>query len=49
MGHYHGKEGFLTFSKAKAVLAQGRINTSKLVHPPYGGFIQKLMLKFFMR
>ena len=49
MGHYHGKEGFLTFSKAKTVLVQGKINIGKLVHPPYGSFIQKLMLKLFMR
>jgi coniferyl-aldehyde dehydrogenase len=49
MGHYHGKEGFLTFSKAKTVLAQGKINMGKLVHPPYDSFIQRLMLKFFMR
>lgn len=49
MGHYHGKEGFLTFSKAKTVLAQGKINIGKLVHPPYDTFIQKLMLKIFMR
>jgi len=49
MGHYHGREGFLTLSKAKTVLAQGKINTGKLVHPPYNRLIQKLMLKFFMR
>jgi coniferyl-aldehyde dehydrogenase len=49
MGHYHGKEGFLTFSKAKTVLAQGKINVGKLVHPPYNSFIQRLMLKIFMR
>jgi coniferyl-aldehyde dehydrogenase len=49
MGHYHGKEGFLTFSKAKTVLAQGKINIGRLVHPPYESFIQKLMLKLFMR
>jgi coniferyl-aldehyde dehydrogenase len=23
MGHYHGREGFLTFSKAKTVLRRG--------------------------
>lgn len=49
MGHYHGKEGFLTFSKAKTILSRGKLNTGKLVHPPYGGFIQKMMLKIFMR
>jgi len=49
MGHYHGKEGFLTFSKAKTVLSRGKLNTGKLVHPPYDGFIQKMMLKIFLR
>lgn len=49
MGHYHGHEGFLTFSKAKTVLTRGKINTGKLVTPPYGGIIQKLMLTFFVR
>jgi coniferyl-aldehyde dehydrogenase len=49
MGQYHGKEGFLTFSKAKTVLSRGKLNIGKLVHPPYGGLIQRLMLKFFLR
>jgi len=50
MGHYHGKEGFLTFSKAKTVLARGSmLNTGKLVHPPYGTFIQKMLVKIFLR
>lgn len=49
MGHYHGHEGFLTFSKAKTVLTRGKINTGKLVTPPYGGIIQKIMLAFFIR
>ncbi|PSW04988.1 coniferyl aldehyde dehydrogenase [Photobacterium lipolyticum] len=49
MGHYHGKEGFLTFSKAKTVLSRGKINTAKLVTPPYGGWLQKMMLAFFLR
>jgi len=50
MGHYHGKEGFLTFSKAKTVLARGKfLNTGKLVHPPYGSFIQRMILKIFLR
>ncbi|ABV88672.1 coniferyl aldehyde dehydrogenase [Shewanella pealeana] len=50
MGHYHGKEGFLTFSHAKTVLRRGKyLNTGKLVHPPYGGFIQRLLMKFFLR
>lgn len=49
MGHYHGKEGFLTFSKAKTVLSRGKFTTTKLATPPYGGWIQKLMLAFFLR
>ncbi|MCK8044501.1 coniferyl aldehyde dehydrogenase [Shewanella sp. 1CM18E] len=50
MGHYHGKEGFLTLSHAKTVLSRGKyLNTGKLVHPPYGGFIQRALMKFFLR
>ncbi|ABZ77975.1 aldehyde dehydrogenase [Shewanella halifaxensis HAW-EB4] len=50
MGHYHGKEGFLTLSHAKTVLSRGKyLNTGKLVHPPYGGFIQRILMKFFLR
>ncbi|MCF1429231.1 MAG: coniferyl aldehyde dehydrogenase [Shewanella sp.] len=49
MGHYHGKEGFLQFSHARTVLARGRINTGKLVHPPYGNWLQRLLVNFFVR
>lgn len=49
MGHYHGKEGFLTFSHAKTVLNSGKINTGIFVHPPYGTLIQKALMKFFLR
>ena len=46
MGHYHGYEGFLTFSKAKSVLSKGKLNSAKMVYPPYGGWLQKKMLSF---
>ena len=49
MGHYHGKEGFLTFSHAKTVLSRGRFNTGKFVYPPYGTFIQRMLMKLFLR
>ncbi|ABS07159.1 coniferyl aldehyde dehydrogenase [Shewanella baltica] len=49
MGHYHGKEGFLTFSHAKTVLSRGRFNTGKFVHPPYGTVIQRILMKLFLR
>ena len=49
MGHYHGREGFLTFSKAKGVLTKQRLNAAKLIYPPYGKSIQKLIQKLFIR
>ncbi|WP_241499356.1 aldehyde dehydrogenase family protein [Chromobacterium sphagni] len=48
MGHYHAKEGFLTFSKLKPVLRQSRLSGSWLTRPPYGRaveFLLKLMLR----
>ena len=49
MGHYHGHEGFQTFSKAKAVLAKQRINAARLIYPPYGKALQRLIYKLFIR
>lgn len=49
MGHYHGHEGFLTFSKAKSVLIKQRFNAARLIYPPYGKALQKLVFKLFIR
>lgn len=49
MGHYHGYEGFLTFSHGKAVFSKPSFNATKFVYPPYGGWLQKLILKLFLR
>lgn len=49
MGHYHGHEGFMTFSKAKAVLAKQRLNAARLIYPPYGKALQRLVYKLFIR
>ncbi|BAU71921.1 coniferyl aldehyde dehydrogenase [Metapseudomonas furukawaii] len=49
MGHYHGHEGFLTFSKAKGVFIKQRFNAAKLIYPPYGKAIQKLVYRLFVR
>ncbi|WP_342623604.1 coniferyl aldehyde dehydrogenase [Pseudomonas alkylphenolica] len=49
MGHYHGHEGFLTFSKAKAVFAKQRFNAARLIYPPYGKSLIKLVYKLFIR
>jgi coniferyl-aldehyde dehydrogenase len=43
MGHYHGRDGFLTFSKAMPVMYQSRVNGMKLFDPPYGRIINKLV------
>jgi len=49
MGHYHGHEGFLTFSKAKSVLRKGRLNSMRFMYPPYGGAIQKWLMRWLTR
>jgi coniferyl-aldehyde dehydrogenase len=37
MGHYHGHEGFLTFSKLRPVFRQARFSSIQLaMQPPYG-------------
>lgn len=49
IGHYHGKEGFIALSKAKAVHRKGKFNSGKFIYPPYGNPIQALIHKFFIR
>jgi len=49
MGHYHGIEGFRTLSKAKTVLKQGKFYTTRFIHPPYGHWLQNIILKIFLR
>jgi coniferyl-aldehyde dehydrogenase len=36
MGHYHGYEGFVTFSKMRPVFQQAPVSAIKLMYPPYG-------------
>jgi acyl-CoA reductase-like NAD-dependent aldehyde dehydrogenase len=43
MGHYHGKEGFDSFTKKKPVFRQSRINTRGLLQPPYGKTADRLI------
>ena len=38
MGHYHGYEGFITFSKLRPVFYQPGFSAIKFLRPPYGGF-----------
>jgi len=42
-------KGSSTFSKAKGVLVKQRLNAAKLIYPPYGKSIQKLIQKLFIR
>ncbi len=49
MGQYHGKEGFLNFSKAKTVMTRGRFNSGKVMFPPYGQKIQNFILSLFIK
>ncbi|MCO1334202.1 coniferyl aldehyde dehydrogenase [Microbulbifer sp. OS29] len=43
MGHYHGYEGFLTFSKLRPVFYQGPIDLLKLLRPPYGKLSARIL------
>ncbi|MCW5588569.1 MAG: coniferyl aldehyde dehydrogenase [Legionellales bacterium] len=40
LGSYHGREGFLRFSHAKAVFYQSKWRLNRLVYPPYGKLTQ---------
>ena len=48
MGHYHGLDGFKTFTKQKAVFYQSRLNGMSLFNPPYGALFDRLT-RFLMR
>jgi coniferyl-aldehyde dehydrogenase len=42
MGHYHGYEGFVTFSKLRPVFYQANFSAMKYLRPPYGKFATKV-------
>lgn len=49
MGHYHGHEGFITFSKLRPVFYQAPFSAMKLLQPPYGrfaNFVYNFLVKF---
>ena len=43
MGHYHGQEGFNTFSKLRPVFYQASFSAVKFLWPPYGKFASKYL------
>ena len=48
MGNYHGAEGFRELSHAKAIFAERRWFPIELFHPPYGTWVQRLVLRLFL-
>ncbi len=48
MGHYHGKDGFLTFSKAMPVLTKYTPAATDLIKPPYTGLVDRI-IRFITR
>ncbi len=46
IGHYHGKEGFLNFSKTKGVVRKGVIDLSAFVAPPWDKPLFHALTKF---
>ena len=49
MGSYHGREGFQTFSHARAVLKQSRIDVGAMMRPPYGDKIRNMVKRQIKR
>ncbi|PID42888.1 MAG: coniferyl-aldehyde dehydrogenase [Proteobacteria bacterium] len=49
MGHYHGYEGFQTFTNHKSVFSKQKFNSGKLIYAPYGTRIHKLIYALFVR
>ena len=43
MGRYHGEYGFRTFSHERAVLVEGRHSGVRLMYPPYGRAVPRLL------
>jgi coniferyl-aldehyde dehydrogenase len=48
IGNYHGEEGFRELSHARTVFERRRWFPTQLFHPPYGSFVQRLAMKFFL-
>ena len=48
MGTYHGVEGFRELSHARTVFKRHRFFPIGLFYPPYGNFVQRLALRWFL-
>jgi len=43
MGHYHGGEGFLTFSKLRPVFYQAPVSGMRLLWPPFSALADRVL------
>jgi coniferyl-aldehyde dehydrogenase len=43
MGHYHGRDGFLTFSKLRPVFYQAPVSGMRMLWPPFGALADKVL------
>jgi coniferyl-aldehyde dehydrogenase len=43
MGHYHGREGFVNFSKLRPVFYQARFSGMRIFWPPFRGLADKIL------
>jgi coniferyl-aldehyde dehydrogenase len=43
MGHYHGAEGFLTFSKLRPVFYQAPVSGMRFLWPPFGALASRVL------
>lgn len=49
MGHYHGYEGFTTFSKMRPIMYQAKATSIKLLSPPYSKGLADKILNFISK
>lgn len=49
MGKYHGEEGFFSMSHARSVMLKPKFYAFKMILPPFGKPIHKILLKTFLR
>ena len=47
-GSYHGEEGFRELSHARAVFGKRRLFPAGLFRPPYGTWVQRLVLRLYL-
>lgn len=49
MGAYHAIEGFRAMSHAKGIFEQGRWNAARLLRPPFGTLVDRMLDMFLLR